>query len=148
MTLTMTWLIRYGHVVGGALWLGGYVLLAFLILPLLAKHRTEVLEGLAITTVRVMTYAGTATIAFGLVLITRTRGFGSITAFGEWGMIIVSCIVIAVALLGIGDGALRPAIQKLTQTGKASTAQRFAFIGLGLSVLAVGLMTRALYAVG
>jgi hypothetical protein len=147
MTLTMTWLIRYGHVVGGALWLGGYVLLAFLILPLLAKHRTEVLETLAITTVRLMTYAGTATIAFGLVLITRTRGFQSVTAFGEWGLIIVTCIAIAVALLGIGDGALRPAIQKLTHTGTSKSAQRFAFIGLGLSVLAVGLMTRALYAV-
>ena len=147
MTLTMTWLIRYGHVVGGALWLGGYVLLALLILPLLAKHRTEVLETLAVTTVRVMTYAGTATIAFGLVLITRTRDFGSITAFGEWGMIIVSCIVIAVALLGIGDGALRPAILRLKEVGDSRKAQRFALIGLGLSVLAVGLMTKALYAV-
>lgn len=147
MTLTMTWLIRYGHVLAGSVWLGGYVLLALVILPLLAKYRTEVLESLAITTVRVMTYTGTATLAFGLVLITRTRGFQSVTALGEWGMIIVSCIVIAVALLGIGDGALRPAIQKLTQTGKASTAQRFAFIALGLSVLAIGLMTRALYAV-
>lgn len=147
MTLMMTWLIRYGHVLAGALWLGGYVLLAFVILPLLAKHRTEVLESLAITTVRVMTYAGTATIAFGLVLITRTRGFQSVTAFGEWGGIIIACLVIAVALLGIGDGALRPAIQKLTQTGNARAAQRFAVIGLGLSVVAIGLMTRALYAV-
>lgn len=147
MTLTTTWLIRYGHVVGGALWLGGYVLLALVILPLLAKYRTEVLESLAITTVRVMTYAGTATLAFGLVLITRTRGFQSITSFGEWGMIIITCIVIAIALLGIGDGALRPAIQKLMQTGKTQPAQRFAVIGLVLSVIAIGLMTRALYAV-
>jgi hypothetical protein len=147
MTLTMTWLIRYGHVLAGALWLGGYVLLALIILPLLAKHRTEVLENLAITTVRVMTYAGTATIAFGLVLITRTRGFQNVTAFGEWGMIIVSCIVIAVALLGLGDGALRPAILKLTQTGNSKPAQRFALIGFILSVISMGLMTRALYAV-
>jgi hypothetical protein len=147
MTLTMTWLIRYGHVVAGSLWLGGYVLLAFIMIPLLAKHRTEVLENLAITTVRVMTYAGTATIAFGLVLVTRTRGFQSVTSFGEWGMIIITCIVIAIALLGIGDGALRPAIQKLTQTGNAKAAQRFAFVGLVLTVVAIGLMTRALYAV-
>jgi hypothetical protein len=147
MTLTLTWLIRYGHVVGGALWLGGYVFLTFLILPLLAKHRTEVLENLAITSVRVMTYAGTATIAFGLVLITRTRGFQSVTAFGEWGLIIATCLVIAVALLGMGDGALRPAIHKLTQTGKTQPAQRFALLGLVLSVIAIGLMTRALYAV-
>jgi hypothetical protein len=147
MTLTMTWLIRYGHVVAGSLWLGGYVLLAFVMIPLLTKHRREVLENLAITTVRVMTYAGTATIAFGLVLVSRTRGFQSVTAFGEWGVIIISCVVIAVALLGIGDGALRPAIKKITQTGKAGAAQRFAFVGLALTVLAIGLMTRALYAV-
>jgi hypothetical protein len=147
MTLTMTWLIRYGHVLAGALWLGGYVVLAFIILPLLAKHKTEVLENLAITTVRVMTYAGTATIAFGLVLITRTRGFQSVASLGEWGIIIITCVVLAVALLGVGDGALRPAIQKLTQTGNANAAQRFAFIGLALTVIAIGLMTRALYAV-
>jgi hypothetical protein len=147
MILTMTWLIRYGHVLAGSLWLGGYVILALLILPLLAKYKTEILENLAITTVRVMTYAGTATIAFGLVLITRTRGFQSVTSFGEWGMIIITCIVIAIALLGIGDGALRPAIQKLTQTGNAQPAQRFAFVGLALTVIAIGLMTRALYAV-
>lgn len=147
MTLTMTWLIRYGHVLAGALWLGGHAILALIILPLLAKHRTDILENLAITTVRVMTYAGTATIAFGLVLITRTRGFQSVTSFGEWGIIIILCIIIAIALLGIGDGALRPAIQKLTQTGNAKVAQRFAFIGLALTVLAIGLMTRALYAI-
>jgi hypothetical protein len=147
MTLTMTWLIRYGHVLGGALWLGGYVMLALVILPLLAKYRTEVLENLAIISVRVMTYAGTATLAFGLVLVTRTRGFQSVMAFGEWGMIIVTCIFIAVALLGIGDGALRPAIQKIKVTGNSSSAQRFAFIGLALTVIAIGLMTRALYTV-
>jgi hypothetical protein len=95
----------------------------------------------------VMTYAGTATIAFGLVLITRTRGFQNVTTFGEWGIIIISCTVIAVALLGIGDGALRPAIQKLKETGNRVAAQRFAFIGLALTVIAIGLMTRALYAV-
>jgi hypothetical protein len=147
MTLTMTWLIRYGHVVAGSLWLGGYVLLALVMILLLAKYRTEVLENLATTTVRVMTYAGTATIAFGLVLITRTRGFQSVTSLGEWGIIIITCIVLAVALLGIGDGALRPAIEKLTRTGNAGAAQRFAFVGLVLTVVAFGLMTRALYAV-
>jgi hypothetical protein len=147
MTLVMTWLIRYGHVLAGAVWLGGYVILALIMLPLLAKHRTEVLETLAITTVRILTYAGTATIAFGLVLITRTRGFQSVTSLGEWGMIIITCIVIAVALLGIGDGALRPAIQKLMQTGNSKPAQRFALMGLVLTVIAIGLMTRAIYAV-
>lgn len=65
---------------------------------------------------RVLTYTGTATIFFGLLLIPRTRGYDNLLG-GKWGGIIVSCIVIAVAL-----------------------------IGFGLSVFAVGLMTRALYA--
>jgi hypothetical protein len=147
MIFTVTWLIRYGHVLAGALWLGGYAVLALIILPLLAKHKTEVLESLAITTVRVMTYAGTATIAFGLVLITRTRGFQNVRALGEWGIIIILCIIIGIVLLGMGDGALRPAIQKLKETGSSSSAQRLALFGLGLSVIAIGLMTRALYAV-
>jgi hypothetical protein len=38
------------------------------------------------------------------VLITRTRGVSSLLR-GEWGALVISCIVIAVALLGIGDGA-------------------------------------------
>ena len=147
MELALTWLIRYGHVLGGGLWLGGYVLLVFVTLPLLATYRSESLETLALTTVRVLTYAGTATLAFGLVLVTRTRGFRGVTDFGEWGLIIVSCSVIAIALLGLGDGALRPAVQQLRQTGNAKPAQRFALLGLALTVLAIGLMTRALYAV-
>jgi hypothetical protein len=146
--MTLTWLVRYGHVLAGALWLGGYVLLALVMIPLLAKNRSEILESLAITTVRVMTYAGTATLAFGLILVTKTRGFQSVTTFGEWGVIMITCVVIAIALLGIGDGALRPAIQKINQTGNGRAAQRFAFMGLLLTVIAIGLMTRALYAVG
>ena len=147
MTLTVTWLVRYGHVLAGGLWLGGYALLAFVMIPLLARHRGEVLQNLTITTVRVLTYAGTATLAFGLLLITRTRGVQGIMAFGEWGVIIITCIIIAVTLLGLGDGALRPAVLRVNQTGDAKPARRFALIGLSLSVLAIGLMTRALYAV-
>jgi hypothetical protein len=94
-----------------------------------------------------MTYTGMATIFFGILLITRTRGFGSLWG-GEWGVLIIASAVVAVALLGIGDGALRPALRRMGQgdEGSAGAAQRFATIGLALTVLAVGLMTRALYA--
>ncbi len=95
--------------------------------------------------VRLATYAGTLTIAFGLVLITRTRGTISLGR-GEWGGIVISCFVIAIALLGIGDGALRPAINQLAAGENGGNARRFAVIGFVLTVVAVGLMTRAVYA--
>jgi uncharacterized membrane protein len=145
MTGLDLWLIRYGHVLGGTLWVGGYAVLVLALLPLMQKTRSEPLQQVAMTITRVMTYAGMATIFFGIVLITRTRGFASVGR-GEWGLIIVVCIAIAVALLGIGDGMLRPALRKFTQTGDGRAARRAALIGLALTVIAIGLMTRALYA--
>lgn len=144
--ITVTWLIRYGHVLGGGLWVGGYALLALVIVPLLEKAPHEKLMQVAHHAVRLLSYTGTATIAFGLLLIFRTRGWASITSGGEWGMIVLSCAVIAVALLGIGDGALRPALRQLAATGDGRKARRYAWLGFGLTILAIGFMTRALYA--
>ncbi len=48
--------------------------------------------------------------------------------------------------LGIGDGALRPALRRLAAGGDGGAARRWALIGLVLTVLAIGMMTRALYA--
>jgi uncharacterized membrane protein len=78
MTMFISWLIRYGHILGAAMWVGGYALLAFFIIPLLEKGLNETLMRLAITTVRVLTYTGTLTMGFGLVLITRTNGFANL----------------------------------------------------------------------
>lgn len=145
MNTTILWLIRYGHVLGGAMWVGGYALLALVIVPIMQRSPGEALERLAINVVRILTYAGMGTIFFGLLLITRTRGFDRLFT-GEWGFIIVTCIVTAIALLGVGDGGLRPALQRLTATGDGRAARRWAVAGLVLTVLATGLMTRALYA--
>ena len=141
------WLFRFAHVVGGGLWLGGYAVLALVIIPLLEKERTKTLLPLSITVVRLLTYSGTATNFFGLLLITRTRGFGALVNFGEWSGIIITCIIIAVALLGLGDGALRPALRQLAEGGDSRKARRFAWLGFILTIIAIGLMTRALYAV-
>lgn len=153
--LLLSWLIRYGHVLGATVWVGGYALLALLIIPLIGQEakgrderneqrgRDEALIRLAITTVRVLTYTGTLTMGFGLVLITRTRGFASM--FGStWGGLIITGFVIALLLLGIGDGALRPAILRIGKQGDAP-ARRWAFIGLALTTLAVGVMTGATF---
>lgn len=145
--ITTTWLVRFGHVLGGGLWVGGYALLALVIVPLLAKENNAKLTLIAMNAVRLLTYTGMATIFFGLLLILRTRGWASVTRWGEWGLIITLCAVIAVALLGIGDGALRPALRHLAATGDGRRARRYAWVGFGLTILAIGLMTRALYAV-
>lgn len=145
MTLTITWLIRYGHVLAGAIWLGGYALLALVIIPIMRRGTNPVLDQLAMTAVRLLTYAGMLTIFFGVVLITRTRGTASLFT-GEWGLLIGISFALAVALLGVGDGALRPALRRLAATGDGAAAQRYAVVGFGLTVLAIGVMTRALYA--
>ncbi len=141
--LLLSWIIRYGHVLGAAVWVGGYALLAFLIVPMLGKGASETLVQLAIGAVRFLTYAGTLTIAFGIVLITRTNGFGQLLT-STWGMLILAAIVLAIALLGIGDGALRPAIRKSITLGNAQ-ARRWVIIGFILTVLAIGVMTGATY---
>lgn len=141
--LFISWLIRYGHVLGAAIWVGGYALLAFFIVPLIGKGAGETLAQLAISSVRILTYAGTLTMGFGIVLITKTNGF--VNLIGTlWGACIIAGIVIAVALLGIGDGALRPAIRRVAR-GEKAPARLWAIIGFVLTVLAVGLMTAATY---
>ena len=117
--LLIAWLVRWGHVLAAAIWVGGYALLAFVIVPGLAKRPAEGMVALAISCVRVMSFAGTATIVFGLVLIWRTRGFGSLLG-GEWGGIVITSIVLAVAMLGIGDSGLRPALRRIPETGNVA----------------------------
>lgn len=143
MVMFVSWLIRYGHVLGAAIWVGGYALLAFVIVPLLGKDANEILVRLAVMTVRVLTYTGTLTMGFGIILITRTNGFANL--FGSaWGNLIITGFVIAIALLGIGDGALRPAILRSSKIGNVP-ALRWATIGFVLTVLAVGVMTGATF---
>lgn len=146
-TLLLTWLLRYGHVVSAAIWLGGYALLALVLLPRLARQPNELYQTVLIAVVRLLTYAGTATILFGLFLITRTRGFNTILRGGEWGGIVLSCLVIAIILLGIGDGVLRPALKQSADAKGLRRAQRWAWLGFWLSILAAGLMTRTIYAI-
>ena len=145
-TLIITWLIRYGHVLGGGIWVGGYALLALVLLPGMAKQAHPTLVPVALMTIRVLTYTGTATMVLGLVLMTRTRGLAALSRGGEWGGIMWVGIALAVALLGLGDGGLRPALRQLAATGESRRARRWAWLGLLVAILAVGVMTRALYA--
>ena len=139
----VSWLIRYGHGLAATMWVGGYALLAFFIIPFIEQGEREKLIPFAINIVRFLTYTGTLTMGFGIVLITRTNGFSDL--FGSaWGSCILTAFVIAVALLGIGDGALRPAIRRM-KTESGTAARRWAIIGFALTVLAVGVMTAATF---
>lgn len=145
MSDVATWLVRYGHVLGAAVWTGGYALLALVIVPVLEKGPSDALYRLAVAAVRVGTYAGTLVIGFGVVLITRTDGFSHLLGTA-WGALVLTSSAMAVALLGIGDGALRPALRRLAETGDGAAARRWAIVGLTLTVLAIGMMTGAVYA--
>ena len=52
----------------------------------------------------------------------------------------------AIALLGVGDGVLSPALNRLAAGGEDTNARRLAYTGLGITALAIGLMTRVIYA--
>lgn len=145
METVITWLVRYGHLVTGAIWCGGYACLALALIPALERERNPALNRLAIAITRLLTYTGTFTLVFGLLLVARTRGFGNLFG-GEWGGIVCASFLTAIVLLGIGDGAMRPALRRAAAGGEARSARRWAIIGFALTVLAIGMMTRAIYA--
>ncbi len=147
MDALIAWAVRSIHILGAALWLGGYGIVLFVIVPHLARERDESIRRLAMASVRVLSISGTLTILAGLVLIWRTRGYGFLLA-GEWGGIVITCFVLAFALMGIGDSGLRPAIRRLDpdKPEAVGAVRRWALIGLVIGVLILLLMTRAIYA--
>ena len=143
----ITWFVRWLHVMGAAFWLGGYLVMAFAIVPRLAQAPNEPLKRAALLTARALTYSGTLTRLAGLVLVDRTRGYGQLFS-GEWGGIVISSAVLAVGMMAIGDSGLRPAIRRIEPGSEAgvAVARRWALVGLLAGVLAIGFMTRAIYA--
>ena len=102
----ITWLVRSIHVFGAAVWLGGYVVMLLAVIPYLARERNELVRAIALATARVISIAGALTVIVGLVMISRSRGYGFLLV-GEWGAIIISSIVLAVIMGAIGDAGLR-----------------------------------------
>jgi putative copper export protein len=147
MDLIVNWLVRALHLLGAAVWLGGYAVIGLIVAPALARERSEPLLRVALALVRLNSFAGTLTILAGLVLIARTRGFGLLLG-GEWGGIVISAAVLAVALMALGDSGLRPALRRLGegQPSAAVAARRWALGGFTIAVLVLALMARAPYA--
>ena len=143
----VNWLVRSLHVLGAALWVGGYAMLAFVIVPALAREPSDTILRLALAATRVLSFAGTLAILAGAALIARTRGFGALLG-GEWGGIVIVAVILSVALMALGDSGLRPALRRVRpdDPGSAAAARRWALIGLGMAVATLALMTRAPYA--
>ena len=143
----ITWVVRAVHVAGAAVWVGGFAVMLLAIVPCLARERSEGVRAIALATARVISIAGAVTVIAGLAMIWRSRGYGFLLV-GEWGGIVVSSIVLAVIMGAIGDAGLRPAIRRLDPDapGGVATVRRWALAGLIVGILAVLLMTRAIYA--
>ena len=141
----LNWLVRWVHVAAAGGWVGGYAVIALVIIPWLAKRPDPAAAAMAITCMRFLSYAGTVTMLFGLILIARTRGYSSLLG-GEWGGVVLLSALITVAILAIGDSLLRPALRRLGDGGAAGPARRWSMVALTLTIVAVALMTRAPYA--
>ncbi|RIK47345.1 MAG: hypothetical protein DCC58_00080 [Chloroflexi bacterium] len=146
MVALLDWLIRYGHVASAAVWTGGYALLAVLLYPLLRREDRQVIARIAEPIARMLSYAGTATFAFGLLLIWRTRGYGNLLS-GEWGMLVLGSVALGTFVLGLNDSALRPRLRRMANGGTGNAAQRLTLVALAALLVAIGCMTRAVYAV-
>ena len=142
MTISVAWLFRFAHVLAATGWVGGYACVALLLLPAGQRSGERTLLDLSARLVRALTYAGVTTLFFGLLLVGRTRGYANFMR-GEWGFVINAGLCLAVTLLGIGDGAIRPALREPVDVPQA---RRWALLALGLSTLAVALMTRTVHA--
>ncbi|GHO85827.1 hypothetical protein [Dictyobacter formicarum] len=149
MSLILTWLVRFVHVTCAVAWIGGYAMIVLVIVPYIRKWPHEKLIQMTNTMLRIMTYTGTVALVAGAILVGLTRGYGAIL-HGEWGGLVIVGLVVAVALLGIGDSALRPALRRLKEpdSKEARKLQIWATIGLVLGLIAIAAMTRAIYASG
>lgn len=144
----LTWGVRSAHVLGAAFWLGGYAIMLLVFVPYLARERNETVRQLALATARIISFSGALTIVAGFTLIWRSRGYSTILLGGEWGGIVVAGMVVAFAMMGVGDNGLRPALRRLDPESPASVGpvRRWAVIGLALGIVALLMMTRAIYA--
>lgn len=143
----ITWAVRAVHVSAAAVWVGGFAVMLLAIVPYLARERNESVRAIGLATARILSIAGAVTVIAGLVLISRSRGYGFLFV-GEWGGIVTSSIVLAIIMGAIGDAGLRPAIRRLDPDlpGGVAAIRRWSLAGLALGIVAVLLMTRAIYA--
>lgn len=117
------WAIRFLHVLGAALWVGGLGFLALTWGELSSAGRALVMRALR--------WTGAVTLVAGLFLVRVTRGFGAF-GHGEWGGIVATGLLVALMMMGVSKVPEVP--------------RRWVIVAWVLGVLAVAMMTRAPYA--
>ena len=100
-------LLRILHIVGGTVWAGGAVYVAFILSPNLDRLgpdiRGSVMKAVSRATTSLLTGAGTITIFAGIALTLRMRQNFFPTWFNsEWGWAIFTGMVISIAAIGLG----------------------------------------------
>ncbi len=137
----ISFLVRYLHVVGAVVWVGGYAVLALTLIPRLGGSNGSgaALARAALSVSRLLSAAGLWTMLAGLALIPLTRGFGQLFG-GEWGGGVLVGILLAIVMMGLGDGALRPALRRAEQDPAAAPRAR----ALALVVFLLGILTLAI----
>lgn len=100
-------LLRILHIVGGTVWAGGAVYVAFILSPNLDRLgpdiRGSVMKAVSRATTSLLTGAGTITIFAGIALTLRMRQNFFTTWFNsEWGWAIFTGMVISIAAIGLG----------------------------------------------
>lgn len=143
MDTLLPWLTRFIHVSAAGLWLGGFAMLGFYVIP----HFTSgLMAQMAMALTRGASLAGLITLLSGLVLVALTRGYGALFG-GEWGGLIIISLVVAIVMMGLSDGLIRPSLRRAeADPSRLGVARRAALAGFGLALLAIAVMTRALYA--
>src|SRR5262245_29075005 len=116
----ITWLARTLHVVGAAIWVGGFAVLAIALVPALAREPQEAVRRVTLAAVRITSFAGALTVIAGLALIARSRGYSTLLTGGEWSFTVITAAILAVAMGAIGDAGLRPALRRISpEIGRA-----------------------------
>lgn len=123
MAMLKVWLVRFLHVIGAALWVGGLGFLALVWDELSSQGRQLALRS--------MRWLGALTLLAGLGLVHVTRGFASYGR-GEWGGIVLIGTVLAGVMLGVVKVREVP--------------RRWVVLAWVLGLVAVAFMTRAPYA--
>ena len=112
-------LLRILHIVGGTVWAGGAVYVAFILSPNLDRLgpdiRGSVMKAVSRSTTSLLTGAGTITIFAGIALTLRMRQNFFTTWFNsEWGWAIFTGMVISIAAIGLG-GIVGATVKRLVK---------------------------------
>lgn len=125
MSDTLTWVMRFIHVMSGVMWVGGSFLWSMVVAPSIMRNgppqiRRPFLEATLAKITRYLILSGALTIVSGFWVMGLLVGFANITDVfagkgmpAGYGSALGIGVVTAIALLTIGAGVIRPTAHKL-----------------------------------